>query len=174
MACRRAGPAVYDRALLLFPYRGAYHRILRAWKFGASPWLGRFLAECLTAARTALKEEDVKQAVWVPVPPRPGKIRETGRDQVESLARFLERSTEPVCRCLKRLPSETQKKLGRKERLLNLTRKIRITKRYAGCVPETVLLFDDVYTTGGTLNACAHVLKENGARRVYGLCLFYD
>jgi ComF family protein len=174
MACRRADTAAYDRALLLFPYRGAYQEILRAWKFGSHPWLGRFLAECLITAQTALKGEGMKQAVWVPVPPRPGKIRKTGRDQVESLARLLERSAKPVCRCLKRLPSETQKKLGREQRLLNLTSKIRVAKRYKGCVPETAILFDDVYTTGNTLNVCAKTLKEHGAQHVYGFCLFYD
>jgi predicted amidophosphoribosyltransferase len=35
-------------------------------------------------------------------------------------------------------------------------------------------LFDDVITTGSTLDACAEALKEDGAEQVYGMNLFYD
>ncbi|MDR2029417.1 MAG: hypothetical protein LBP93_07760 [Treponema sp.] len=41
-------------------------------------------------------------------------------------------------------------------------------------VPREVLLFDDVMTTGSTLDACAAALKQEGAEKVYALALFYD
>jgi ComF family protein len=36
-------------------------------------------------------------------------------------------------------------------------------------LPETILLIDDVYTTGTTLNSCAEILKKNGAKTVHSL-----
>jgi predicted amidophosphoribosyltransferase len=75
----------------------------------------------------------------------------------------------PVNRCLKRLPSKSQKLLNREERLANLKGRIRCVKK----PPETAILFDDVITTGATVDACAAVLLEAGAKEVYAVCLFY-
>ena len=36
---------------------------------------------------------------------------------------------------------------------------------------KTILLIDDIYTTGSTLNECAKILKKHGATRVIGLTL---
>jgi predicted amidophosphoribosyltransferase len=75
-----------------------------------------------------------------------------------------------VFRCLKRLPSTSQKKLNREDRQKNLKGRILLARR----PPPNVIVFDDVITTGSTLDACAAALKTGGAVKVYGLCLFYD
>lgn len=166
----------------IFPYMGIYKKVLASFKFKKSAGAGNFLAECL---RYAVKDfEGGVQAndndvAWVPVPPRPGKVKRQGWDQIEFLARSLEREHRrlggendllPVRRCLKRLPSRTQKELSREERKMNLKGRILCVKP----PPRTAILFDDVITTGATLNACAAALREGGAERIYGVCLFYD
>ncbi|MCL2762861.1 MAG: ComF family protein, partial [Treponema sp.] len=88
----------------------------------------------------------------------------------EYLARLLDKNGITVNRCLKRLPSISQKKLGRENRFLNLKGRIIPIRQ----VPRTAIVIDDVMTTGSTLNACAAALKEAGTQIVYGLCLFYD
>jgi ComF family protein len=170
----------YDKLISIYPYTGHYLKLLGSYKFGKRLSLGRFLAEKVYEA-LALFSFDLtelqgdEKPVLVPVPPRPGKLRKTGWDQIEYLARFLKKREGEagglkVMRCLKRLPSETQKKLDRETRKINLKGRILVK----GKAPKIAVLFDDVITTGSTMDACASALKEAGAEKVYGICLFYD
>ena len=169
LSCRRTEPEGFDRAIVLFPYSGKYRKLLSSYKFDKHISLGHFFVEIIGKA---LEKEGLPvETAIVPVPPRPGKIRKTGWDQVEYLARLLEKGCVfPVNRCLKRLRSKSQKALDRKSRQTNLKGRI-IPKKQS---PKTAIIIDDVITTGSTLDACALALKESGAQTVYGLCLFYD
>lgn len=193
LSCRERGAAgseVYNEWILklrtIFPYTGTLKKILGAYKFGKSVSLGNSFVRCLDSVQKDFGLSAGEQAAWVPVPPRPGKIRKQGWDQIEYLAGLLEREYKhfrghkkesdsfpvrfPVCRCLKRLPSRSQKELNREERGSNIKGRILCTKQ----PPGTAVVFDDVYTTGATMNACAKALHEGGAKKVYGVCLFYD
>ena len=166
----------YERIISLFPYTGKYIKLLEAFKFHKSLAAGHFLAEQLLEALESLPLETMEKPVLVPVPPRPGKIRKTGWDQIVCLSRLLKKSGKingriaGICPFLKRQASQTQKKLDRRERQTNLKGRI-IAK---GIVPRECILFDDVNTTGATMNVCASALKKAGAEKVYGICLFYD
>jgi ComF family protein len=181
MTCRRGPRRSFDRVFPVFPYQGDCKKILRAYKFASRRNLGRILCECLVRAASFLFEEEesgvvsgpadgAASFVWVPVPPRPGKIREAGWDQVDYLARLLEKDGQKPGRCLKRLGSGAQKVLDREKRRVNLRGKILVREE----PPETAVVFDDVYTTGSTMDACAEALKSAGTAKVYGRCLFYD
>ena len=162
----------------LFPYAGKFKTVLGAYKFWKSLGIANFLAGCLTQVLDNFGDSGtaIKEAAWVPVPPRPGKIKNQGWDQIEHLTGLLEKAHKrsgsgiPVCRCLKRLPSRSQKELNKEERGSNLKGRILCTKQ----PPKTAILFDDVITTGATMNACAAALLEGGAEKVYGVCLFFD
>ena len=61
--------------------------------------------------------------------------------------------------------TKPQKELSAADRLKNLSGAFR-----AGTIPEgikTVLLVDDIYTTGSTVEACARALRSAGVSRVY-------
>ncbi|MDR0584681.1 MAG: ComF family protein [Treponema sp.] len=172
LPCRCSNAKAFEQVTVLFPYTGKYRRLLKAYKFGKNLALGNFFAEKI---RNALGEVErhSPDAVIVPVPPRSGKIRKTGWDQVEYLVTLLEKgpgTVKKVSRCLRRLPSKVQKELNRAERKTNLQGRIMLK----GTAPKTAILVDDVITTGSTLDVCTAVLKEGGAEKVYGLCLFYN
>ncbi|MCL2094399.1 MAG: ComF family protein [Treponema sp.] len=152
----------------LFPYQGRARTILESYKFEKNLALGRTLTRHLLDKPQLL---GLKDYTWVPVPPRPGKIRQEGWDQIEYIVRLLEKDRkEPVSRCLKRLPSKRQKDLNREERESNVLNRIVCIKK----PPPVALLLDDVISTGATLHACASALLEGGTEEVYGLCLFVN
>jgi ComF family protein len=169
------GKPSFDRLLPLFPYAGTYQALLGAYKFDKSLGVGRFLEEKLHEALGLLPLDEMVNPVLVPVPPRPGKIKKTGWDQIEMLSRFIQARCRqggglPVYPCLTRLSSESQKKLNRKNRKTNLRGRI-ICRRPP---PKEAILFDDVITTSSTMEACAAALKAGGAEKVFGIGLFYD
>jgi predicted amidophosphoribosyltransferase len=157
---------------LIYPYIGIYQEILTAYKFGANRALARFYAEKMLIALAMLGEFSMENAGWVPVPPKPGKIKAKGWDQIETLAAALVSSPDNTLymrRCLRRLASQSQKKLDAAGRKINLQGKIRCVKK----PPTTAILFDDVHTTGATIQTCAQALKAAGSQTVLALCLYY-
>lgn len=160
-----------DRIIPIYPYTTICQELLTTWKITGMRGLSWSFAHCLSAVlKTACASAP---AALVPVPPRPGKIRDKGWDQVEELAGILDRIYGiSILRCLTRTSGIQQKKLGRIGRHTNMKGQISIIEGIK--LPDTVILLDDLMTTGSTLDSCADVLKNAGCRKVYGLTLFFD
>lgn len=110
--------------------------------------------------------------VLVPVPVHPARKRERGFNQAELLANRIGNRLEiPVCpdmlvRNKKTMP---QKGLDPSGRLKNLEEAFSAGKPFDGV--EGVILVDDIYTTGSTIEACTRALKKAGIKRVYFLAV---
>lgn len=110
--------------------------------------------------------------VIIPVPLHRSRQKKRGYNQAGLLADTLgKRMNIPVdTACLQRVErTRPMKQLGDEERIKNLENAFNITSNSVKY--NKVLLVDDIYTTGATLDACARVLKEHGAGRVYAVCL---
>jgi ComF family protein len=164
--CRERG-FHFTRSVSLFLYDSAVRDLLWAYKFGNFISLSRFFA-----ARIAkILEKEFSGIPVVPVPGRAANIRRRGWDQVERIAWQLGRShSQSVIRCLRRHGSASQKNLSREERRRNLAGRISLVRPRAR-LPEKLVLIDDVFTTGSTLDECAMVLREAGAESVYAVTI---
>lgn len=109
----------------------------------------------------------------IPVPLSKNRRIERGYNQAEDLAKIvcavLEKNgyrAEVDCEVLQKLRDNVaQKEQGFRERIQNVKAVYHVKKR-AKCQGKTVLLIDDVMTTGATGSICAERLKRAGAREV--------
>ncbi|MBI4153575.1 ComF family protein [Candidatus Woesebacteria bacterium] len=72
---------------------------------------------------------------------------------------------------VRRSASPPQTELKRKERVENIRGTFVINRKYLPLKPKPLVLFDDVWTTGSTVKEAAKVLKERGAKEVWGLTI---
>lgn len=103
----------------------------------------------------------------VPVPLHPTRKRERGYNQSFILAKELsKRISLPISQGLSRIRyTTTQTLLIEKEREKNIKNAFKATENFNG----TILLIDDVLTTGYTIDDCSRALKEAGALKVISL-----
>ena len=163
--CRAAGFS-FESNVALFPYSGPARDLIGMLKFQGRRRLASLFADLAVLSM----DGDREHLPVVPVPPRPGRKEP---DAVERVARSLsDRHGRRVSRLLVRTGGAPQKSLDLAERRENLRGKIQIAPSWRGsALPPRVLLVDDVFTTGATLDECARTLREAGCSTVYALTL---
>jgi len=121
--------------------------------------------------------EKLSPDVIVPIPIHRSKYLERGYNQADILARGLGKAlnlpvlSELLIRNKKTLP---QKQLSDKERLRNLQEAFCFNKKVSENFQKEikkVLLVDDIFTTGSTIEACTILLKTNGITDIYFISL---
>lgn len=165
-ACRSRPPS-FDRALAPWQYEGLACTAVRRFKYNGRWRLGLWLAEEMAEiARISLPIEEI--SLIIPVPLHWLKERLKGWNPTDFLARTVgQRLEKPVMpRALRRIRwTATQTRLAGPERVRNVSRAF---SAQASLVQgKSLLLVDDVLTSGATANACAESLKNAGARHVY-------
>jgi predicted amidophosphoribosyltransferase len=165
--CRRSlrfvgpAPAVVRGLEVWAPvaYDGPAADLVKALKFhGAARLAGDMAAIIVANAPAAMLAGDL-----VPVPLHPARRRARPFNQSALIAAAISgRTGLPVADCLTRTGSkQTQVGRARAARLTGAG-----TIQVAGRAPPSVLLVDDVVTTGATLAACAAALRAAGTRQV--------
>jgi len=145
-------------------YRGSLERLLHAFKFERHDFLDGPLAELM---ESVIRDRgDLEFDAVVPVPMHRAKLRQRGYNQAELLARALGRRLGIRCHSnllRKTIDRSPQSTLPRRERASNVRGAFRSIGRARG---RSLLLVDDICTTGETLRACARVLMHEKAARV--------
>src|SRR5262245_31447195 len=141
--------------------------IIHRYKYQRALWFEPFLAGLLIEAAAT----DLRQQNWdmiVPVPLHGLKQSEREFNQAVRLARCLSAATQiPMqTRLLSRVqPTRTQTQLSRAERAANVRRAF-VVRQAEPLKQRSVVLVDDVLTTGTTTSACAKALLDAGASKV--------
>jgi len=166
-----------DRIWSVAVYDGVLKELIHQFKYKEKKYLANSLGKLLVDfVEKYLKEERFDYIV--PIPLEKARQKKRGYNQAELLARILgEAVDKPILTNLveRRKKTKPQFGLNREERFENLSGAFEISKSgeqdISTIAGKTVLLLDDLATTGATLNECARVFKEAGVSEVYGLVL---
>ena len=155
----------FDGARAPLRYEGVGKKAVHALKYGGyRPVVGRLMAPLMTGCLEGERFDAV-----VPVPLHRARLAKRGFNQAELMGRAVaDRLGAPLLGKLRAVRgTRDQVELTAASRRENVAGAFEARGPVAG----SVLLVDDVMTTGATLNECARVLKATGAREVRALTL---
>lgn len=166
-----SGHYAFDLSRSLLSYRPPASDLIGALKFGGN--LTGIATWHALIVREGLLEAFVEPDIVVPVPLHAQRLRQRGFNQALVIAKgclpgWKKKIAAEVL--VRHCPTQPQSELGGKERRTNLNNAFSLAEasRVAGA---TVLLVDDVYTTGSTVNECSKTLRRAGAKRIEILTL---
>lgn len=157
-----------DGCYALTDYRGHIRRILQQIKYERK---FQYEAACLYLLSRFPWMDEIRTDIAVPVPLSLTRLRKRGYNQSEFIFHsWAETFTVWSDVLQRRRATRSQWTLSRPERAENVADGFSV--KYGMAVQgKTILLVDDIYTTGATLEACARALMRKGAARVTGLVI---
>ncbi len=162
-------------AYLFFTAKGKVQKMLHALKYGNRPLLGEQIGNWYASDLKSSPDYPGKINFIVPVPIHTKRHRKRGYNQSLCFASGLSDILSlPILKDLliKKKYTESQTFKSREERRAATIHSIQISgpDRIIG---KTVLLVDDVITTGATLEACAHILIQSGCHSIFISAIAY-
>ncbi|MBN2460854.1 MAG: ComF family protein [Candidatus Cloacimonetes bacterium] len=165
-------PFIFNKAVSIYDFNRIVRKLLHELKYNELSITAKFLAD---RALQYIQTYDPFPAIdWITcVPLHRVKERSRGYNQSGYLARFIAKALD-----LKYLPdltrrvkfTETQTRLSREQRLVNVQNAFRMNRKY-NITSKNILLVDDVFTTGATLNSISKCLKNNQVGNIYVLTI---
>lgn len=160
-------PLFLDTVISACRYGGAIKALLKSLKYqsviDAGRLCGRLLYHC-----TIIPPVDCITSV----PIHPKRLRERGFNQAQVIAQTLAALLNLPYQDLliRTVHGSHQASIRSKdERLTHVSGHFRLNPRSTTPIASSVLIIDDVLTTGSTLNECARIVKANGCKTVIGL-----
>ena len=145
-------------------YEGWAKQLLRAYKFERAKDVAELLAEKMDITFPYLRPD----TIVTHVPTATSRVRERGYDHAAELAKaFASRRDFKFRPLLRRIGQSRQVGAKRQQRLSQLETAFRL-RNGETVNGESILLIDDIVTTGASVSACAKILKAAGAKQING------
>lgn len=161
----------YDEGRAMWLYQGSIKKAIQRYKYGERKGYGKAFA--LELHNYYSRNINWKIDMLTSVPLHPNKLRERSFNQSALIADKLSVylgivvNNELLIRVKNTKP---QKDLSDIERIHNVRDAFSVNDLFS-CRGKNILIVDDIYTTGSTIDSCAKVLKNHGASNVYFLAL---
>lgn len=161
----------YDKGLALFAYDDMVRQSIYRYKYENKREYADFYAAeiCL---RLGSEAKSWKADAIIPIPLHKSRLKQRGYNQSQLIAERVGATLDiPVLSdyVIRKKKTIAQKQLNPVERQNNLKRAFKISRNDVKL--DTVILLDDIYTTGSTIDAVAALLKNTGTGKVFFIAL---
>ena len=150
-----------------YKYNGKLREAVLKYKFGKELWMAQGFAELMVKnIRKCGGFEGIDIIAFVPVNEK--RLAERGYDQTYEIAKKISQIVKiPLINCLKKDDHFGDNASEKKDRFKRITeKKYYFTGSFESINGKSVLLLDDILTTGSTLAECTSLLLKNGAKNV--------
>jgi ComF family protein len=163
---------IFDKAVSVFVYNEYFAKVVILFKFKNKFFLSKFFFKYL---KKKINEFNDAIDFIIPVPMHVKKLRLRGYNQAVLLVKEFEKDgyKNVIYDLLKKtVNGKPQMSLKYRERRLNLRNSFKINENYIEKIRDkNVLIIDDIFTTGSTVDECSKILKQNGVKKVFVLTI---
>lgn len=166
---------IFDRLFYCYYYEKIIRNLLLDYKFRGKSYISNFFARMLLNCEKTYRFFSIYDII-IPVPMEKQKKLKRGYNQTELITDIISQNTNIYNgkdEIIKFRETKRQSSLSVKERKENIKDAF-IIKNQNTIYNKRVILFDDIFTTGATVNEISKVLKEAGAKEVLVLVLAKD
>lgn len=157
----------FNEHLYIFLYQGIIRRIILKYKFQEESYLYKTFVNFLLKNENFFKKIE-KYDTIVPVPISKKRLKSRGYNQSELIAKEISYNSNLTLEteCLYKVRNIVeQSKLNKEERLKNIQGVYELVSKEK-LYKKKILLIDDIFTTGSTVNECAKVLRNASPRKI--------
>lgn len=166
----------FKNHLYIFKYEDIIREKIIKFKFENEAYLYRMFAEAVLNNKENINFIE-KYDYLIPVPIHKKRKKQRGYNQSELIARkindeikSIKLQTNIIIKYKNIVPQSTLNQNGRKENIKNVYKVINKEK----IKNKKILILDDIFTTGSTVNECSRILKEAGAKEIGVLTIAKD
>lgn len=166
----------FEKHLYIFEYKDKIRNLILDYKFNEKSYLYKLFSKII------IKNEKIcgilkKYDIIIPVPIHKKRKKQRGYNQSELIARKiainiqnLQYENNILQKVKNTLPQSSLTKEQRKVNVKNVYKLVNTEK----IKNKKIIIFDDIYTTGSTVNTISKILKENGAKKIIVLTIAKD
>lgn len=162
----------YTKGWAVWLYERAVKDAMHRFKYNNNKNYGRILSkEVVTLYSREIYEANID--LIIPIPLYRKKEKKRGYNQAGVIATYIGKYTSIPCNhncIIKKINTKAQKNLTDKERIANVKNIFKVTDENL-IKGKNILLCDDIYTTGSTIDSCAKELLSCGAKEIYFITL---
>lgn len=163
----------FDRVISAVKYERDVKNLIYKFKYSNHTYLATTIGRIMAHK---LKQEDIEADIIIPVPLYKGKEKERGFNQAILISKYIAEETNIPLNTdilVRTKNTKVMYNLTGKERLENVEGAFKVINKGI-IVNKNILLVDDIFTTGATVNSCSKELTDGGAKSITVLTFARD